>query len=97
IMLISLSYLPKMDYKKMRKPVFIYAFMIAWATSRSVAVYIMMQTPMFLCIMIGFILYFISDFILLFDRFYDHQLGILRVLNLLTYYSGMFLIAYSLF
>ncbi|MFR7592232.1 MAG: lysoplasmalogenase family protein [Longibaculum sp.] len=97
IVLVSLSYLPHMNYSQLEKPVMIYCFVIAWAMSKSIMLYLSFQTSLFLWLMIGFILYFISDFILLFYKFYEcqykNQLGFL---NLLTYYAGLFMIVYSL-
>lgn len=97
IILMSLAYLPHMDYGQLEKPVMIYCFIIAWVMSKSIMLYLLFQTNMFLIIMIGFILYFLSDFILLFYKFYECPYkNILGFLNLLTYYIGLFLIAYSL-
>lgn len=97
VIVISLSYLKHMDYGKYQTPILLYAFMITLATLRSISVYLLLSTPMFLYCMIGFILYFISDIILLFERFYQCPYQpYLKILNLITYYYGIFMIAYSL-
>ena len=71
MIVIALSYLPRMDYGVYDKAILAYAFMITLAMVRSVVVYFTLSTPMFLFSMIGFILYFLSDIILLFDKFYE--------------------------
>lgn len=97
IVLIALDYLPHMDYKKYEKPIMLYTFVIAWAMSKSIMCYLSFQNTMFFYTMIGFILYYLSDFILLFHRFYETSYhSKLRLLNLFTYYLGLFSIAYSL-
>lgn len=97
ILLICLSYLPKMEYGYLERPIQFYTFVIAWATSCSIVVYLSMPTSFFLYHMIGFILYLLSDLILLFYEFYDSQYKkILGFINLLCYYSGLFMIAYTL-
>lgn len=93
---ICFSYLPKMDYKKLDKFIYAYSFVITLAMIRSVVVYITFPTTMFLYSMIGFILYFLSDFVLLFSRFYEHDSKYFQGVNLLLYYSGLFMIASSL-
>jgi len=97
IILISLNYRSHMNYKKYQTPIMIYTFVIAWAMSKSIMCYLSFQNTMFLYTMIGFIFYYLSDLILLFHRFYEtpHH-SKLRILNLLTYYLGLFFIAYSL-
>lgn len=97
IILIALGYLPHMNYKKYKKPIMLYTFLITWATSKSIFCYLSFQNTMFLYTMLGFVLYCLSDFILLFHRFYETSYhSKLRLLNLLTYYLGLFFIAYSL-
>lgn len=97
IIVIMFSYLPKMEYGQYEKPILVYTFMITFAMTRSITVYLSLSTPMFLCCMLGFILYFLSDFILLFERFYECRYQkFLKVMNLLTYYYGIYFIAYSL-
>lgn len=97
MIVIALSYLPRMDYGVYDKAILAYAFMITLAMVRSVVVYFTLSTPMFLFSMIGFILYFLSDIILLFDKFYECRFKAkLTVFNLITYFYGMFLIAFSL-
>ena len=97
MIVIALSYLPRMDYGVYDKAILAYAFMITLAMVRSVVVYFTLSTPMFLFSMIGFILYFLSDIILLFDKFYECRFKAkLTVFNLITYFYGMFLIALSL-
>lgn len=96
VILISLSYLPKMNYGELEKPIYIYTFVIAWATSCSALVYLAMPTSFFLGNMMGFGLYLLSDLILLFYEFYETKYkNILGFMNLLCYYSGLFMIAYS--
>lgn len=47
--------------------------------------------------MVGFILYFLSDIILLFEKFFECRFkDILTVFNLITYFYGLFFIALSL-
>ena len=97
VIVIALSYLPHMDYGVYDKAILAYAFMITLAMVRSVAVYLTLSTPMFLFSMIGFILYFLSDIILLFQKFYECRFqNILTVLNLIIYYYGLFFIAFGL-
>lgn len=97
ILLTVLAYLPKMNYTELAIPIRMYTFVIAWATSKSIIVYLAMPSMMFLYCMIGFLLYLLSDLILLFYKFYecDYKKQ-LRLMNLLCYYCGMFMIAYSL-
>ena len=63
MIVIALSYLPRMDYGVYDKAILAYAFMITLAMVRSVVVYFTLSTPMFLFSMIGFILYFLADII----------------------------------
>ena len=97
MIVIALSYLPRMDYGVYDKAILAYAFMITLAMVRSVVVYLTLSTPMFLFSMVGFILYFLSDIILLFDKFFECRFkDILTVFNLITYFYGLFFIALSL-
>lgn len=97
VIVIAFSYLQNMNYETYEKAILAYSFMITLAMVRSVVVYFALSTPMFLLAMIGFILYFISDIILLFGKFYDCRFkDKLTILNLIMYYYGMFFIAYSL-
>lgn len=96
ISVICFSYLPKMNYKKLDKFIYAYSFVITLAMIRSVVVYMTFPSSMFLYSMIGFILYFLSDFVLLFSKFYEHNSKYFQGVNLLLYYSGLFMIAYSL-
>ena len=97
MIVIALSYLPRMDYGVYDKAILAYAFMITLAMVRSVVVYLTLSTPMFLFSMVGFILYFLSDIILLFEKFFECRLkDILTVFNLITYFYGLFFIALSL-
>lgn len=97
ILLTALSYLSKMNYGSLAIPVRIYTFVIAWVTAKSIVIYLAMPSTLFLYSMIGFVLYLLSDLILLFYKFYDcaykDKLGFI---NLLCYYSGLFMIAISL-
>lgn len=97
MLLTALAYLPKMDYTQLAIPVRMYTFVIAWVTAKSIIVYLAMPSTMFLYCMIGFLLYLLSDLILLFYKFYEcHYQKQLRIFNLVCYYSGLFMIAYSL-
>ena len=91
-----LEYVLKIEFKTLRIPVYMYAFMISFALSSSIMTYVMIETPMFLLSMIGFILYFISDIILLFHMFVKPS-KVLGFCNLACYYAGMFLIVYRIF
>ena len=95
-LLICLSYFMHMNFHDLKRCVMLYTFVIAWAFSKSLCVYIAFSTRMFLYSLIGFGLYFLSDFVLVFYRFKESQYkDLLRKMNLLLYYLGMFMIAYS--
>lgn len=97
ILLTVLSYLPHMDYGKLAIPVRIYTFVIAWVAAKSIVVYLAMPSTMFFSCMIGFLLYLLSDLILLFYKFYECSYkNQLKFINLFCYYSGLLMIAYSL-
>ncbi len=86
-----------MDFKNLIKPLFAYAFIMSWATSKAIMLAFLFPTTMFLLLAIGFGLYFISDLVLLFVKFSMHRFHIMGGINLVLYYTGLFLIAYSLF
>lgn len=48
-------------------------------------------------VFVGSVLFFISDFLLLFIYFYEDKLKIMRFFNLLTYYGAVFLLACTVF
>ena len=73
----------------------IYAFVISIMVGKAIANFIKEKSQLNLIILLGSILFFFSDFMLLFNVFADVG-RIFSVLCLATYYPAEFLLAYSI-
>ena len=73
-----------------------YGFVLALAVSNSIGCCLLYRTPQFLIMSIGMILYFVSDFLLMFQYFYktEHR-DRLKLAKMYTYFTGAYLIAIS--
>lgn len=90
-------FLPVLDFGTsfMRNIVLGYAVIISLMTGKAVSNYRRSPSPLTKCLLIGSILFFFSDFMLLFAFFTD--IGrIANILCLLTYYPGQALLAASI-
>lgn len=93
ILMVCVSYglvrLKSMDVKKYKMAIYGYAFIVSLLLSKS-----------FSCSSIGLILgcffFFMSDFLLLFHYFYKKKWKGLKFLNLLLYYSAVFILIFTL-
>ena len=70
-----------------------YTFALVWLTSKSILTALSLNTLNFKMMSLGFILYLLSDALLVFYKKNNHQ--ILGLLNIFFYYFGIFLTAYS--
>lgn len=89
---------PNFDMGNFTIPILIYGFLVAWTFSRSVVV--MLQLGMSgrgIMLFAGSLLFMISDIIILFIYFYKKKVWWSSFANLFTYYSGMFLLAASIY
>ncbi len=92
------SYLMKFKMGITRIPSYIYSALIFLMIGQSISYYIELPSnPGVLMLMIGAILFGISDLILAPIYYKDMNSKIMVFLNLTTYYSAQILIAYSLF
>lgn len=86
----------KMHLGHYKKPMYVYGFILSLAVSNSVGCYLLYGTKSYLFLSVGMTLYFISDFLLMFQYFYktnyrDH----LKIAKMLFYFCGAYLIARS--
>jgi len=98
IIICALSSLDSIDTGDLKKQILIYAFVLAWITSK--AFWLMLNndfTINSILFFMGYLLFLISDFIIFFILFNSYKNKYLRFLELLTYYYGLFLIAVSIF
>ena len=88
---------PKMHLGHYKKPMYGYGFVLALAVSNSISCCLLYRTPDYLVLAIGMVLYFISDFLLMFQYFYktEHR-DKLKLAKMCTYFIGAYLIAYSI-
>lgn len=91
-----LSKLPKMKMKQLFWPIMFYSFFVSLFLIKGIGIGFQAQHNGHLMIMIAAVLFFTSDFILLWMRFYEKKWKYSHFLNLLTYYSAMYLLAYSI-
>lgn len=102
LVMVALVYLvtrsPRFDVGNFTIPVLIYGFLVAWTFSRSVVILldagIAART---LCLLVGSLLFMVSDIVLLFVYFYEKKFSWMSFVNLSTYYGGMFLLALSIY
>jgi hypothetical protein len=73
----------------------IYALIISFMVGKSISNYVKDRSLFTLIVMIGSILFFISDTMLLFDVF--GHVVLTDIICLVTYYPGQILIAHSVF
>lgn len=90
ILLEVVTYSKKIDYKT---EIISYIFALVWLTTKSIFTSIIINTLNFKMMALGFILYLLSDVLLVFYKRNKYQ--ILGILNIFFYYFGIFLTAYS--
>ena len=90
ILLEVVTYSKDIDYKT---EITSYIFALVWLTTKSIFISIAMNTLNFKMMALGFILYLLSDVLLVFYKRSKYQ--ILGILNIFFYYFGIFLTAYS--
>ncbi len=73
----------------------VYALVISIMVGKAVANFVKNKSTLNLIILVGSVLFFMSDFMLLFNVFADVS-GVFLVLCLTTYYPAEFLLAYSI-
>lgn len=86
--------LPQFRVQGKRVAIVVYAFIISLLLVKGVEMYVLNRS--YLKIMIGTFCFLLSDLILLFLYFYRPQYKILKFLNLITYYTAVFLLAISI-
>lgn len=91
-------FLPVLDFggSFMQGVVMVYAVVISLMTGKAVSNYRRDPSPLTKCLLVGSILFFFSDFMLLFAFFTDVG-RIANILCLLTYYPGQAILAASIF
>ena len=88
---------PKMHLGHYKKPMYGYGFVLALSVASSVGCYLMYGTRAYLCLAVGMVFYFISDFLLMFQYFYKtNYRDYLKLAKMLFYFVGAYLIAYSI-
>lgn len=89
---------PGFDLGNLTIPILLYGFLVAWTFSRSgVIILALGLTGRTICLFFGSLLFMISDIILLFVYFYEQDFSWMSFVNLASYYSGMFLLAASIY
>lgn len=88
---------PKMHLGHYKKPMYGYGFVLSLAVSNSIGCWLVYRTPNYFFLSAGMILYFISDFLLMFQYFYTtkHR-DKLKLAKMYTYFIGAYLIACSM-
>ena len=88
---------PKMHLGHYKKPMYGYGFVLSLAVSNSIGCWLVYRTPNYFFLSAGMILYFISDFLLMFQYFYktEHR-DKLKLAKMYTYFIGAYLIACSI-
>lgn len=98
ILIFALSFFKfyKLEFKQLKVPVYAYTFIISIMQTKALSIVFSFELAIMFPILIGSILFVMSDMILAYTTFkkYTHFLS---ALNLITYYFGQLLIAYSLF
>lgn len=95
ILLEIITYFKLINIEDYKTEITSYTFALTWVTTKSILTAMSLNTLMFKVMAIGFILYFISDSVLLVMKFGSKTNKILGIINILLYYSGLFLIVYS--
>lgn len=86
----------KMRLGKLKPYVYVYSFFVAMLFSKSIHILLVDCSRRTLCLGIGSGLFLLSDFLILFLYFYEKRHWSTHGWNLVTYYSGMALLAISL-
>ena len=88
---------PKMHLGHYKKPMYGYGIVLSLAVTNSVECYFIYGTSTYLFLAIGMVLYFISDFLLMFQYFYktEHR-DKLKLAKMFFYFIGAYLVAYSI-
>lgn len=91
-----LSNLKNMHCNKMTPLVCVYSFFVSLLFSKSIHILLIFKTTQFIFLAVGSSLFLISDILILFLYFYQKHSPAVAILNLATYYYGIFFIALSL-
>ena len=88
---------PKMHMGHYKKPMYGYGFVLSLAVSNSIGCWLVYRTPNYFFLTVGMMLYFVSDFLLMFQYFYTtkHR-DKLKLAKMYTYFIGAYLIACSI-
>lgn len=85
------------DFKNMLLPASIYSFIICLMTFESIKLVFLLKFHMGTCLLlVGALLFIFSDIVLSFILFNKHHKKFLSAVNLITYYTGQFIIASTL-
>lgn len=85
------------DFKNMFLPASIYSFIICLMAFESIKLVFLLNFNLGTCLLlIGALLFIFSDIVLSFILFYSHPKKFLSAVNLITYYTGQFIIASTL-
>lgn len=84
------------DYQGLDLAIISYGVVISVMSSLAVFNYLQSQTPASLLLMVGSILFFISDLFIIFKYFYHKKYFFVKLANLSTYYLAVLLIGLSL-
>ena len=85
-----------MDFRGILPYSIIYCIFISWNCTRSLSNYLQHKNKTRKIFCLGLMLFFISDFVLMFKMFYLGRFVLGDFLNLSIYYTSVLLIAYSL-
>ena len=88
---------PKMHLGHYKKSMYGYGFVLSLAVSNSIGCWLVYRTPNYFFLTVGMMLYFVSDFLLMFQYFYTtkHR-DKLKLAKMYTYFIGAYLIACSM-
>ena len=88
---------PKMHLGHYKKPMYGYGFVLSLAVSNSIGCWLVYRTTNYFFLTVGMMLYFVSDFLLMFQYFYTtkHR-DKLKLAKMYTYFIGAYLIACSI-
>jgi uncharacterized membrane protein YhhN len=93
---VGLNKLPNMNCEKMKPIVCIYSFFVSLLFAKSIHIFYIIRTTQMFSLTFGATLFLISDILILFLYFYMKKSPLVAILNLATYYYGIFFIALSL-
>ena len=97
LFVIVISRNPKMHLGHYKKPMYGYGFVLALAVSNSIGCCWVYGTKAYFFFAVGMVLYFISDFLLMFQYFYKTKYReMLKLAKMCTYFIGTYLIACSI-